>query len=103
MRKVFVAQHPTEAHLIRGVLEAEGIEARVLGDSLFSIRGATPITPETLPSVWVVDDADEARAHAVLRSGRDIEADRNLAWICPKCGERVAAHFGTCWNCGAEA
>ena len=64
--QVFVAQHPTEAHLVQGLLEANGIVAEVHGESLFSARGEAPATPDTLPSVWVLDDDQAERARVVL-------------------------------------
>jgi hypothetical protein len=103
--QVFVAQHPTEAHLVRGLLEAEGIQANVQGESLFGARGEAPVTPDTLPTVWVVDDSDVARAAQILAGyGRKQTPETTRsAWRCPKCGEQVEAQFGECWNCGASA
>ena len=64
MKQVFVAQHPTEAHLVAGFLESRGIQAVIQGEALFGARGEVPVTPATLPSVWVPDDeeADAVRA-----------------------------------------
>lgn len=105
MKKVFIAKHPTEAHLVRGVLEAEGIQAEVQGESLFGSRGGAPVTADTLPTVWVLADEDESRAAEVLADfGKwDVPADaRGAAWACPSCGERVEVQFQQCWRCGAE-
>jgi hypothetical protein len=70
MKQVFVAQHPFEAHLVKGLLESNGIAAEIRGESLFGARGETPVTPDTLPSVWVVDDGDASRARGVLAEYR---------------------------------
>ena len=105
MKKVFIAKHPTEAHLVRGVLEAEGIHAEVQGESLFGSRGEAPVTADTLPSVWVLADEDELRASEVLADfGKwDVPADvQGAAWVCPNCGERVEVQFQQCWRCGTE-
>ena len=103
MQQVFVAQHPTEAHLVRGVLEAEGVTAIVQGESLFTARGETPVTPDTLPSVWVLDDKDAPRAAEILADfrTRTVPAAGD-AWKCRTCGEFVEAQFGLCWTCGNE-
>ena len=61
MKQVFVAQHPTEAHLVQGILEANGIAAEVHGESLFGARGEAPPTPDTLPTVWVLDDGQAVK------------------------------------------
>jgi putative signal transducing protein len=102
MRRIFIAAHPTEAHMIRGLLEYEGIEAIVRGEALFGARGLTPLTPDTLPSVWVIDPADAERALALIeapRSGRS-SGSRDRAWRCPACNEFVGPEFVVCWQCG---
>ena len=104
MKKVFIAQHPTEAHLVRGMLEANGIAAEVQGESLFSARGETPATSETLPTVWVPDDEDAERALVILAAYEPRTAtagNQSTEWICPACSERIESQFTECWHCGA--
>lgn len=104
MKQVFVAQHPTEAHFVKGLLEAVGIAAEVHGESLFSVRGEAPATPDTLPTVWVLDESDAARALVVLAGyGPDVTGGEHQepAWPCPSCGEQVESQFTECWHCGA--
>lgn len=104
MTQVFVAQHPTEAHLVQGLLEANGIVAEVHGESLFGARGEAPATPDTLPTVWVLDDGEASRAKAVLAefgTRDDSGTSRGAAWACPVCGERIEFQFTECWHCGA--
>jgi hypothetical protein len=38
----------------------------IQGEFLWSARGELPITPETCPSVWIVDDADYEKALQIL-------------------------------------
>jgi hypothetical protein len=104
VRQVFVAQHPTEAHFVKGLLEADGIPAEVHGESLFAVRGEAPATPETLPSVWVVDESDAPRALVILAEyGRqEIPEVDQANWLCPNCGERVESQFTECWHCGTS-
>lgn len=62
MKPVFSARDPVEAHLLRAVLESEGIEAKVMGEFLYLARGGVPFDNHTEPSVWVADeDVDRAR------------------------------------------
>jgi len=103
MVRVFVASHPLEAHMIRGVLESEGIDAVVRGEALFAVRGLTPVTPDTLPSVWVMNSADADRALALIQDPRRVriaEAGRDRAWRCPACNEFVGPELAVCWQCG---
>ncbi|MBI5895555.1 MAG: DUF2007 domain-containing protein, partial [Desulfobacterales bacterium] len=66
MLKIYSARHPTEAHLLKGILASYGILSEVRSEFLFAGRGELPIGPETAPSVWILDAArfDEAAAIA---------------------------------------
>jgi hypothetical protein len=66
MKQVFVARNPTEAHLVKGMLEANGIRAEVRGEDLWGTRGETPLTPDTQPTVWVLDDRQAPEAARVV-------------------------------------
>ncbi len=65
MKPVFSARDPVEAHLLRAVLESEGIEAKVMGEFLYLARGGVPFDNHTEPSVWVSDE-DLARARGIV-------------------------------------
>jgi len=94
-----------EAHLVKGLLEANGITAEVHGENLFNVRGEVAATWDTLPTVWVLDDVDTTRALGLLveYQRRDPPATIRAAdWICRACGERIEDQFTECWNCGAE-
>lgn len=105
MTKVFVAQHPAEAHLVAGLLASGGIEAEVRGEALFSARGEVPVTPATLPSVWVLDDARAGEALQIIEvqaAERAAGAVAGQPWKCENCGETVEPQFTACWNCNTE-
>ncbi len=69
-----------EAEFVRGFLVGVGLEVELKGQHLFGIRGALPLSEDTLPSLWVpqyqVAQAEEmlkkveARAHM-----RSVEGD----------------------------
>jgi hypothetical protein len=65
MKQVFVGKNPAEAHLVRGLLESRGIRAEVRGEALRGTRGETPLTPDTLPTVWVEDPKASEAARIV--------------------------------------
>ena len=103
MMKLYTAADPLQAHVLRGALEAAGIEAEVRGDYLFTTRGESPVTTETLPSVWILDDEDLEAARAVVRDLEQAVADRPVAtWKCPNCGELNEQQFDQCWKCGTS-
>jgi hypothetical protein len=66
MKKVYVAQGSVEAHMVKEFLEAQGIPAIIQGEDLYAIRGGVPMTSDTLPSVWVLQDDQFDRAKELL-------------------------------------
>lgn len=103
MKQVHVARHPAEAHLVKGLLESQGIEAVVRGEDLFGARGEVPVTPETCPSVWIVDDALYEKAKSIISAylrGETPGGTRSSSWRCPNCGEQLEPQFTDCWQCG---
>jgi hypothetical protein len=100
MKPLHSARHATEAHLIRGYLESQGIDAVVRGEFL---AGGIGELPAGLCKVWVVDDSEFARADDLLQQFLRGEAARDYAheqWRCEKCDETLEGQFTTCWNCG---
>ena len=104
MIEVYRAANPIDAHVLRGVLEAEGIEAAVIGEDAFSLRGGTPLTTETLPRVAVAREEDVERARAIVESfdrHTPTPTPAEPLWLCAGCGELIEGQFETCWKCGA--
>jgi hypothetical protein len=99
MKRVYVAPDLIDAEFVRSFLESAGIGAVVRGEHLFALRGLVPATDDTLPTVWVREDDDLARAEELrgmlaarsrLRSVADDEAEPAEAdeeW--PAAGEKL--------------
>lgn len=104
MRQVYSAEHPTEAHIVKGMLESGGIEAVVKGDILFSARGEIPITYETAPSVWIVEEGRYDEARRIIKQYEQAKSGKCASgkeWTCPSCREKLESQFTHCWKCGA--
>ena len=105
MKKIYLAQHPTEAHFVKGLLETHNIECEIQGEDLFGGRGELPVTIETLPSVWIYKDEDFDKAQQIITDyeRRYSETkESGASWICKQCGEASEPQFTNCWNCGAD-
>jgi hypothetical protein len=110
LKKVYVADGPGDAHVLRGLLEVAGIAAVVRGDDMVPLQGGSLFNLETRPSVWILasDDQREQHAQAVqivedYAAGRGMETTSNgEQWACKNCDEMVEAHFTVCWNCGVS-
>jgi hypothetical protein len=96
--KVFVAQNPTEAHFLKGLLESNGIATEVR-EALFGASGEVPVF-EAFPELWVVDDHQVSEALKVLQN-RSSKGDET-PWRCAHCGETIEPQFAACWSCNAE-
>jgi len=102
LKKVYIANNPADAHLLKGLLEGENIEAEVRGEFLYGVRGEVPITPDTCPSVWVMDDSDYDKAMelvSIFREGESTKPVGGEPWHC-SCGEENESQFTECWSCG---
>lgn len=105
MKRVFIARHSAEAHFVRGLLETEGIQAEVRGEDLSGVRGGVPVTPDTSPSVWIVEDSEAEHAHTLVtryETGAGLESGASSSWQCSRCGEQVEGQFTSCWKCGTD-
>jgi hypothetical protein len=101
MKPLHIARHATEAHLIRGYLESQGIAALVRGEYL---TGGIGELPADVCKVWVADDREFARAQEVLGhflQGDAARAHAHERWHCARCGEDIEGQFTDCWNCGS--
>ena len=105
LKKVYVARGPGDAHVLRGLLESQGIRVVVRGDDFVPLQGGGLFHLETRPSVWVLEDEHFTRAWEVARDyeRRTGEAAQPSpeCWACPSCGEQVEMQFTDCWQCGA--
>ena len=105
MKKVYTARNPTDAHFFKGLLESSGIEAQVQGEDLFGARGELPLTPDTLPSIWVRNDEDYDRAVEIiaeLARRKESAGEIGETWQCAACGVTHPDQFTQCWQCGAD-
>jgi len=97
MKRVFSSHNLVLIHHSRNLLEAEGIETEVRNLMLSSAMGELP-PAECQAELWVLDDADAARAEEVLYGASVSGPD----WSCAECGERSGPQFTQCWKCGAS-
>jgi len=64
MKTIYRAADILEAHIVSGMLNAEGIEAEVAG---FYQQGAVgQLAPQDFARVMLIDERDEARAERVI-------------------------------------
>lgn len=97
MKRLASVESVMEAYLLRDLLRQAGIEATIQNQYATGALGELPFT-HAYPELWVEDEAEHARAQAVLR---ELHAQSTMArQRCPACGEEVPGNFLECWNCG---
>lgn len=97
--RLYRASSLPEAHLLRTMLEAEGIDAFVKNELLAGAIGELPMMA-TLPEVWLVRGADESRARSVLDGYRERSKSKLGPDVaCPACGSDNPSNFELCWKC----
>jgi hypothetical protein len=104
MKQLYIADDPTEAHLVKGILEQYGISCEIRGEALWIARGQLPLTSETLPTIWIIDDNRYEEATELTERFKNGTLTENTGanWKCPECGEEVEGQFTECWQCGAN-
>ncbi len=97
--RIYRASSVPEAHLLCGMLEAEGIHALVKNELLAGAIGELPMMA-TLPEVWLVRTADEPKARQVLDAYRERARTKLGPDVsCPACSAENPSNFELCWKC----
>jgi hypothetical protein len=97
MQRLYSAASLPEAHLVRGLLAASGIEARVLNEYAGGALGELPFA-EVAPSVWIKEDRDMLRARQIVSSYENPVPVPGTT-RCNNCGEECPNDFAICWQC----
>ena len=97
MKRVYTAATLPEAHLVRHLLQTEGIRTHVFNENGMALVGELPLAA-ALPQVWVADDAHAARARMLI--DRYESRTAGPARKCSECGEESPGAFEICWHCG---
>ncbi|AUB79826.1 DUF2007 domain-containing protein [Candidatus Thiodictyon syntrophicum] len=99
MQRLYQAANRIEAQLLLDLLARHRIDAAVFGDYLAGAAGELPA--DILPTLWLTDERDLARARQLLTDFLNPPPAAPAAdWDCPACGEQVEGDFDLCWNCG---
>ena len=97
MKRLIRAPNLALATLWADLLTHAGVPTTVQRAYASSIAGEVP-PDQTLPELWVTDDAQWAGAARLLDELRN---PPHRHWACPACREIIDGPFEQCWNCGA--
>lgn len=86
---------------IKQLLEEKGIPCYVKNE--FAIGAMGELSPmDVLPEVWISDSEWLLKAQQFIAEFEQQPLDTS-PWICSKCGEKNAANFELCWQCGEDS
>ena len=100
MKMIFTHENRMILFNIRNLLQAEGIETRVVNEFAGGAAGNLP-AHEIWPQLWLEDESRLAEAQEILHKLLD-DRDRQ-DWYCRGCQELNDASFQVCWKCGRAA
>jgi hypothetical protein len=96
MKRVITTPAGAELELLRNLLQEAGIPCSIRNEELAGLLGATPFNAE----LWVELDEDFGKAHEIYAAWCEPVGDTVQIWTCLACGQRLAAQFDSCWQCG---
>lgn len=99
MKRVYVANDPANAEIVKDYLDSYGIKTYIKGALLWGGRGLLPV--DAYPEIWVVNEVDAEQARALILQLERMHSN-GQAWRCRRCGEQLGAQFTQCWHCGQE-
>ena len=100
MKRVHAGTDPVQCGWLESVLAGAGIACLVRNRYLGGAIGELPLN-EAWPEIWVLDDADAARAERLIAEAlAPGDGEDAGAWTCAGCGEAIEGHFAQCWRCG---
>ena len=97
VKRLTAAPNLALATLWADLLNQAGVPTTVQRQYASSIAGEVP-PDQTLPELWVRDDAQLDAARTLLQQLRH---PVHRHWACPACHEVVDGPFEQCWKCGA--
>jgi hypothetical protein len=101
--RIYRAANALQAHMLKGLLEQQGIAARVVGEGLSS--GAGELPADVVQVDILVAAANESAARQIVKSFEaDLRSEKPRDdWFCQQCGERNPGQFEVCWQCQAPS
>lgn len=93
MKRVYLANDPVSANVLKVRLEENGIQAIVQDERTHELRGEVPLV---YPSVWVGNENEAAARKIALEFSHPQHGE---PWSCKVCGEVLDASFSDCWKC----
>ncbi len=102
MKEVYRAENIQDAHMMKAVLEQQGIHVTIFGESLAGALGELPVF--AIGPILNVPDEQYDKAFAIIQKAQaqNQKISSLPSWDCGSCSESNEGQFSRCWSCGVE-
>lgn len=101
MKLLYTSRTHGDLERIRDALQSAEIQCMIRGELLSGLAGEIPLG-DSVPELWLIDDAQLDEARRILSSLLSEPASPGDPWKCTQCGESIEAQFDSCWKCGSK-
>ena len=97
--QVYKAANSSEAYFIKGLLEQNSIDVRLLGENLSVAMGGLPLEVIQVDLLVRKEQFDKAKKIIIQYENELKNKNNKKNWICSYCSKNNPATFEICWNC----
>jgi hypothetical protein len=99
MKLIYSNENQFLVNNAKNIIENNNIEVTLKNE--FASGAAGVLAPiDTWVELWVINDADEDQAKAILLES--LQQQNQCDWLCQQCQEKNDASFDVCWQCQNE-
>ena len=97
--QVYKAANSSEAYFIKGLLEQNSLDVRLLGENLSVAMGGLPLEVIQVDLLVRKEQFDKAKKIIIQYENELKNKNNKKNWICSYCSKSNPATFEICWNC----
>ena len=97
--KVYKAANSSEAYFIKGLLEQNSLDVRLLGENLSVAIGGLPLEVMQVDLLVYKEHFDKAKKIIIQYENELKNKNNKKNWICSHCSKSNPRIFEICWNC----
>ena len=102
LKEVFSSPMLAVVHVVKNILESEGISC-VISSEYLQMEAGGPPPIYCWPKLFVDNESDYQLAMDAIAKYQSSETSSSAMWRCSKCGEPNEAQFDQCWSCLGSA
>ena len=100
--KLYKAADQNEAYFIKGLLEKNCIDVKLLGGNLSVAMGGLPLEVIQVDLLVLKNQFNDAKKIIKTYEAELKNSVKQKNWICKHCSKSNPKTFDLCWNCNKE-